>query len=275
MMNLPITRPGLKGTSHVKVQLFREEAASCLRERRKKPLVKRILGYSVAGVLLLGASSAWFQSSKATSSGQAIRMEDAVHIAALQAQKWRPEVQLQFATSQDTSRDYDDPSIPGKDGRRRAWGLQFKDPVTACNRLPWHHAAGWDRFDQAVVVPLKTAQRQELLWSRWLPARHRGHSGSHDQQAVEQPHCPKVVLPKSISLIRRDGTYRTSSVYWVWDTGDGDEFHAYNEWIDIYCGDEWSQSPTRNPWTWNNVSTVQNAFQNPASSLWNLQYVIY
>lgn len=79
--------------------------------------------------MLVGISSVWSHISKANDP-TAIRVEEAVSIAYRQAQTWRPTARLQFITSQDTARDYHDPSIPGKDGRRRAWGLQFKDPTT-------------------------------------------------------------------------------------------------------------------------------------------------
>lgn len=83
-----------------------------------------------------------------------------------------------------------------------------------------------------------------------------------------------VTLPKLVTLTRRGGSPWTSNLITVRDTGAGDEYSAYNAWLDIYCGDDWQDSPSYNWYTLDNITAVRNAFQNPASSRWNLYYDI-
>lgn len=58
----------------------------------------------------------------------AVPIEQAIHLSDQEAQRWRPGAELQFVTSQDTDMDLQDRRIPGTDGRRRAWVLQYVDP---------------------------------------------------------------------------------------------------------------------------------------------------
>jgi hypothetical protein len=67
---------------------------------------------------------------KVKTEGVGLTIDQAIHLGFDRARQWRADAQLQHVASKDTDSDVDGSEIPGHDGRRRAWSLQFADPTS-------------------------------------------------------------------------------------------------------------------------------------------------